>query len=126
MFNTTPFSDWHQLVPRVSILDEINKEVSSMSIDEQQMLAKTQEYELAKQQYEAGFMSFLGMKFSNEYVNTPDGKTYAEALLASIRKSKDYVKGQLRAKEERVNLLLDLMEKDPLIRQRLDEAMNHE
>lgn len=36
---------------------------------------------------EAGFMSFLGTKFSAEYVNSPDGKVAAENLLATIRKS---------------------------------------
>lgn len=72
------------------ILDEINREVGSLSVDEQNVLAKTQEYQMAKQTYEAGFMSFLGTKFSAEYVNSPDGKVAAENLLATIRKSKEY------------------------------------
>lgn len=46
------------------ILDEINREVGSLSVDEQNVLAKTQ-----------------------EYVNSPDGKVAAENLLATIRKS---------------------------------------
>lgn len=46
------------------ILDEINSEVGSLSVDEQNVLAKTQEYQMAKQTYEA-----------------------AENLLATIRKS---------------------------------------
>lgn len=33
---------------------------------------------MAKQTYEAGFMAFLGTKFSSEYVNSPDGKVAAE------------------------------------------------
>lgn len=36
---------------------------------------------MAKQTYEAGFMSFLGTKFSAEYVNSPDGKVAADYLL---------------------------------------------
>ena len=60
------------------ILDEINREVGSLSVDEQNVLAKTQEYQMAKQTYEAGFMAFLGTKFSSEYVNSPDGKVAAE------------------------------------------------
>ena len=64
------------------ILDEINREV-----DEQNVLAKTQEYQMAKQTYEAGFMAFLGTKFSSEYVT--DGKVAAENLLATIRKISD-------------------------------------
>lgn len=50
------------------ILDEINREVGSLSVDEQNVLAKTQEYQMAKQTYEAGFMAFLGTKSSSEYV----------------------------------------------------------
>lgn len=33
------------------ILDEINREVGSLSVDEQNVLAKTQEYQMAKQTY---------------------------------------------------------------------------
>ena len=42
------------------ILDEINREVGSLSLDEQKVLAQMPEYQMAKQTYEAGFMSFLG------------------------------------------------------------------
>lgn len=46
-----------------------------------------QEYQMAKSTYEAGFMAFLGNKFSQEYVASPDGKIAADNLLATIRKS---------------------------------------
>lgn len=105
------------------ILDEINREVGSLSVDEQNVLAKTQEYQMAKQTYEAGFMSFLGTKFSAEYVNSPDGKVAAENLLATIRKSKEYIQSQIKAKEEKVNTLLELMESDPEMKKRFDELM---
>ena len=39
------------------------------------------EYQMSKQIYEAGFMSFIGIKFSHEYVNTQDGKIAADNLL---------------------------------------------
>lgn len=55
------------------ILDEINREVGSLSLDEQKVLATMQEYQMAKSTYEAGFMAFLGNKFSQEYVASPDG-----------------------------------------------------
>lgn len=100
------------------ILDEINREVGSLSVDEQNVLAKTQEYQMAKQTYEAGFMSF-----SAEYVNSPDGKVAAENLLATIRKSKEYIQSQIKAKEEKVNTLLELMESDPEMKKRFDELM---
>nr|DAQ75699.1 MAG TPA: hypothetical protein [Caudoviricetes sp.] len=105
------------------ILDEINREVGSLSVDEQNVLAKTQEYQMAKQTYEAGFMAFLGTKFSAEYVNSPDGKVAAENLLATIRKSKEFIQSQIKAKEEKVNTLLELMESDPEMKKRFDELM---
>lgn len=77
----------------------------------------------AKQTYEAGFMAFLGTKFSSEYVNSPDGKVAAENLLATIRKSKEYIQSQIKAKEEKVNTLLELMESDPEMKKRFDELM---
>lgn len=106
-----------------SILDEINREVGSLSVDEQNVLAKTQEYQMAKQTYEAGFMAFLGNKFSQEFVASPDGKVAAENLLATIRKSKAHIQSQIKAKEEKVNTLLELMESDPEMKKRFDELM---
>lgn len=55
---------------------------------------------MAKQTYEAGFMSFLGTKFSAEYIQS-----------------------QIKAKEEKVNTLLELMESDPEMKKRFDELM---
>ena len=68
-------------------------------------------------------MSFMGMKFSNEYINTQDGRLAADNLLSTIRKSKDFIKSQLKAKEDKVNTLLELVENDPEIKKRLDEVM---
>lgn len=105
------------------VLESINKEIMALSTDEQNILASTTDYKMSKQTYEAGFMSFLGTKFSNEYVNTPEGKVAAENLLATIRKSKDGINAQLRAKEEKVNTLLNLVESDPEMKKRFDELM---
>ena len=88
------------------ILDEINREVGSLSLDEQKVLAQMPEYQMAKQTYEAGFMSFLGTKFSQEFVSSADGKVAADNLLATIRKSKYHIHSQLKAKEYNVNTLL--------------------
>lgn len=60
---------------------------------------------------------------SAEYVNSPDGKVAAENLLATIRKSKEYIQSQIKAKEEKVNTLLELMESDPEMKKRFDELM---
>lgn len=100
------------------ILDEINREVGSLSLDEQKVLAQMPEYQMAKQTYEAGFMSFLGTKFSQEFVSSA-----ADNLLATIRKSKEHIHAQLKAKEDKVNTLLELVEQDPEIKKRLDEVM---
>lgn len=77
---------------------EINREVGSLSLDEQKVLATMQEYQMAKSTYEAGFMAFLGNKFSQEYVASPDGKIAADNLLATIRKSKEHIHAQLKQK----------------------------
>lgn len=106
-----------------NILDDINKEVSSLSTDEQNLLSQLQEYQMAKQAYEAGFMSFIGLKFSQEYVQSADGKVAAENLLNTIRKSKTKIQSQIKAKEEKVNTLLELMESDPEMKKRFDELM---
>lgn len=138
LYGSTPFggsmedlhNDWmkkqwmlSQQQKQSSILDEINREVTSLSTDEQEMLANMPEYQRAKQTYEAGFMSFIGLKFSNEYVNTQEGKMAADNLLTTIRQSRDSVKAQLKAKEDKVNTLLSLIDQDPEIRKRLDEVM---
>lgn len=78
------------------ILDEINREVGSLSLDEQKVLAQMPEYQMAKQTYEAGFMSFLGTKFSQEFVSSADGKVAADNLLATIRKSKEHIHRRAR------------------------------
>ena len=106
-----------------NILDEINKEVSSLSTDEQTLLSQLQEYQMAKQAYEAGFMSFFGLKFSQEYVQSQDGKIAADNLLSVIKKSKNQLRSQLKAKEEKVNTLLELMESAPEMKKRFDDLM---
>lgn len=44
-------------------------------------------------------------------------------VLATIRKSKEHIHAQLKAKEDKVNTLLELVEQDPEIKKRLDEVM---
>lgn len=100
------------------ILDEINREAGSLSLDEQKVLAQMPEYQMAKQTYEAGFMSFLGTKFSQEFVSSADGKVAADNLLATIRKSKEHIHAQLKAKEDKVNTLLELVEQDPEMKEK--------
>lgn len=56
-------------------------------------------------------------------VQSADGKVAADNLLATIRKSKEHIHAQLKAKEDKVNTLLELVEQDPEIKKRLDEVM---
>lgn len=105
------------------ILEEISREVGSLSKEEQSFLAQTNEYQMAKQTYEAGFMAFLGNKFGSEYVSSPDGKLAAENLLDTIKKNKTIIQNQIKAKEERVNKLLELLETDPETKKKMDEAL---
>lgn len=67
--------------------------------------------------------NLLGTKFSQEFVSSADGKVAADNLLATIRKSKEHIHAQLKAKEDKVNTLLELVEQDPEIKKRLDEVM---
>lgn len=105
------------------ILEEISREVGSLSKEEQSFLAQTNEYQMAKQTYEAGFMAFLGNKFGSEYVSSPDGKLAAENLLDTIKKNKTIIQNQIKTKEERVNKLLELLETDPEMKKKMDEAL---
>lgn len=105
------------------LLDLISKEVASLSQDEQSALAGTQEYQAAKQTYEAGFMAFLGNKFSQEYVSSADGKVAAENLLNTIRKAKERISVELKARQEKMNAMLSLLENDPDIKKKYDEMM---
>lgn len=105
------------------ILDQINREVMSMTSDEQNILAQTQEYINAKQTYENGFMAFLGNKFAQEYVSSADGKIAAESLLKSIQTAKEKVSTEIKNRQEKMNMMLSLLENDPDIRKKYDEML---
>lgn len=68
-------------------------------------------------------MAFLGNKFGSEYVSSPDGKLAAENLLDTIKKNKTIIQNQIKAKEERVNKLLELLETDPEMKKKMDETL---
>lgn len=112
-----------QTQQKTSVLEEINKSVSSLSSEEQSILAQSHDYQLAKQTYEAGFMAFVGTKFSGEYVATPDGKIAADNLLSAIGRSKEKISAEIRAKQEKIDNMLNLLENDPEIKKRYDELM---
>lgn len=63
----------------------------------------------------------MGQKFSQEYVNTPEGKTAANNLLSTIKKIRDKVGEDLKAKQKKVDDLLYLLENDPELKKRYEE-----
>ena len=110
--------------PTVPILEEINKTVASMSSEEQAVMAESNEYKLAKQTYEAGFMNYLGNKFAPEYVNTQDGKIAANNLLTTIKQLKEKVNEGIKAKQQKIDKLLSLLEKDPDLKKKYEDVLN--
>lgn len=104
-----------------NILDEINKELSSLDKEEQMVLYESQEYLAAKGIYESAFLQFISNKFSGEYINTPEGREAAMGLLKTIKTSKDRIAVQTRQKNEKINKVLEMLESDPEMRRRYDE-----
>lgn len=107
----------------IPILEEINKVVSSMSREEQTAMSESKEYQLAKQTYEAGFLAYLGNKFANEYVNTPDGKIAANSLLSTIKQLKDKVNEGIKLKQQKIDKLLSLLENDPDLKKKYEDII---
>lgn len=66
---------------------------------------------------------FLTMQEAEDKFGKKGRTNAAENLLATIRKSKEYIQSQIKAKEEKVNTLLELMESDPEMKKRFDELM---
>lgn len=110
----------------VPVLDEINKVVSGMSSEEQTIMADSQEYQIAKQTYEAGFMSYLGTKFASEYVNTPDGKIAANNLLNVIKQQREKVTEGLKKKQQKIDNLLSLLESDPDLKKKYENLITND
>ena len=107
------------------VLDEINKTVASMSREEQAVMIESKEYQLAKQNYESGFLNYLGSKFANEYVNTPDGRNAANSLLETIKQQKEKVNEGLRAKQQKIDKLLTLLESDPDLKKKYEDIITN-
>lgn len=118
--NLEALNQMQQQAQKLSVLDEINKSVGSLSTE---VLAQSHDYQLAKQTYEAGFMAFIGNKFAGEYVTTPDGKIAADNLLKAINQSKERISAELKAKQEKIDTMLSLLENDPEIKKRYNELI---
>lgn len=114
-----------QQAAALPILEEISKAFSSMTVDEQTLLMDSHEYKLAKETYETGFMGYLSSKFSQEYINTPDGKLAAENLLNTIRSAKEKIAYESKVKKEKIDKMLELLENDPEMRARYDKLTSN-
>ena len=75
--------------------------------------------------YEAGFLGYLGSKFAVEYVTTPDGKIAANNLLTTIKQQKERVNEGLRAKQQKIDKLLNLLENDPDLKKKYEEMLTN-
>lgn len=103
------------------LLAEINKEMGSFSKEDLAILLESPEYKGAKGIYESGFLQFISNKFSDEYISTPSGHEAALALLNSIKDSRDRIEYQSKVRAEKINKVLELLEKDPEMRKRYTE-----
>ena len=103
------------------VLDEINKELGSLSKEEQNLLLENQDYLMAKNLYETGLLNFISSKFSYEFVSSQGGKEAAMNLLNVIRGSKEKISYQAKMRDEKINKVLDMLENDPEMRKRYEE-----
>ena len=103
------------------VLEEINKELGSLSKEEQKLLLDNQDYLMAKNLYETGLLNFISSKFSYEFVSTQGGKEAAMNLLNVIKGSKEKIMYQAKIRDEKVNKVLDMLENDPDLRKRYEE-----
>lgn len=103
------------------ILEEINKELSSLSKEEQNILLGDNDYKMAKNLYETGLLNFISSKFSYEFVSSQGGHEAALNLLNIIKGSKEKIMYQAKMRDEKINKVLDMLENDPELRKRYEE-----
>lgn len=103
------------------VLEEINKELGSLSKEEQKLLLDNQDYLMAKNLYETGLLNFISSKFSYEFVSTQGGREAAMNLLNVIKGSKEKIMYQAKIRDEKINKVLDMLENDPELRKRYEE-----
>lgn len=103
------------------ILEEINKELSSLSKEEQNILLGDKDYQMAKNLYETGLLNFISSKFSYEFVSSQGGHEAALNLLNIIKGSKEKIVYQAKMRDEKINKVLDMLENDPELRKRYEE-----
>lgn len=103
------------------VLEEINKELGSLSKEEQKLLLENNDYRMAKNLYETGLLDFISSKFSYEFISTQGGREAAMNLLNTIKGLKEKITYQAKIRDEKINKVLDMLENDPELRKRYEE-----
>lgn len=103
------------------VLEEINRELSSLSKEEQTLLLENQDYLMAKNLYETSLLNFISSKFSYEFVSTQTGHEAAMNLLNTIKGSREKISYQAKIRDEKINKVLEMLENDPEMRRRYEE-----
>ena len=74
-------------------------------------------------QVQEGKNSFKVVSKADFIATTPDGKIAADNLLTAINRSKEKISEELKAKQEKIDTMLNLLENDPEIKKRYNELM---
>ena len=103
------------------VLEEINRELSTLSKEEQTLLLENQDYLMAKNLYETSLLNFISSKFSYEFVSSQTGHEAAMNLLNTIKGSREKISYQAKIRDEKINKVLEMLENDPEMRKRYEE-----
>jgi hypothetical protein len=87
--------------------------VSGLNSEEATALTQNEEFIIAKNSYEKGFMDFLSNKFAGEFLGTDAGEKLSDHLLDTTKKVLDFVAVESKIKKEKVDKLLAFLEKNP-------------
>jgi hypothetical protein len=98
--------------------------VSGLSAEEATALTQNDEFIVAKNSYEKGFMDFLSSKFAAEFLSTDAGEKASNHLLDTTKKVLEYVAVESKIKKEKVDKLLAYLEQNPDLLNQLENGSN--
>jgi hypothetical protein len=99
-----------------------NEVLGGLSKEETQNLMTHERFVAAKTMYEAGFMEFLSQKYSQEYLASQVGEQCAANLLNETKAIAEFVTVESKHKKERVDKLLELLDKNPELLNQLENG----
>ena len=103
----------------------LNDVLNGLSKEELANLVANERFVSAKNTYDAGFMEFLSQKFSNEFLSSQQGEQYSSHLLSETNAIAEFVTVESKQKKERVDKLLELLDKNPDIIKQLEDGGNN-